>query len=223
MNEENGNIIGLKDKLNVPGQGNTGSGDSAEDLSEYTDADESMSAPTEILAEFLSALMLKDYPMALKHCKVILQYEPKNATAMEFYPLIMKKLTTDSDDNNSDSDDNSNHAESENSAGTLSDNSEESEGSYSYTSSDGPDASPQMDYQGNSAISTSADTTHSCSSLEDEEAEFLSKSAQRCLDLGNGNHHTNFTSDSESPSEPLSQQTVTFLRAKALGSCSNKT
>lgn len=108
-----------------------------------------MSAPTEILAEFLSALMLKDYPNALKHCKIILQYEPKNATAVEFYPLIMKKLNADSDDNTSDSDDNSNHAESEN-GGTLSDNSEESDGPYSssYSSSDEPCASPQLDYQG---------------------------------------------------------------------------
>ncbi|XP_065214902.1 glutamate-rich protein 2 isoform X2 [Planococcus citri] len=76
--------------------GNTlksGSNSSNEDLSQYTDADESMSAPTEILAEFLSALMLKDYPSALKFCKIILQYEPNHETAKQFYPLIQEKLS----------------------------------------------------------------------------------------------------------------------------------
>lgn len=77
--------------------------DLSQSLSEYTDADESMSAPTEFLAEFLSAVMLKDYKKALKYCKLILQYEPNNATAKEFYPLILDKLrvaaSSDSDEN----------------------------------------------------------------------------------------------------------------------------
>ena len=85
--------------MELNGNYNVASG-SVEDLSEYTDADESMSAPTEILAEvksfkqitlynkkilffqtknyfckiqifqFLSALMLKDYETALKYCKI---------------------------------------------------------------------------------------------------------------------------------------------------------
>ncbi|XP_037949985.1 clumping factor A [Teleopsis dalmanni] len=78
--------------------------DLSQSLSEYTDADESISAPTEFLAEFLSAVMLKDYKKALKYCKLILQYEPNNATAKEFYPLILDKLhigttSSDSDEN----------------------------------------------------------------------------------------------------------------------------
>ncbi|XP_039969417.1 putative uncharacterized protein DDB_G0286901 [Bactrocera tryoni] len=77
--------------------------DLSQSLSEYTDADESISAPTEFLAEFLSAVMLKDYKKALKYCKLILQYEPNNATAKEFYPLIIEKLrdaaASDSDEN----------------------------------------------------------------------------------------------------------------------------
>lgn len=45
--------------------------DLSQSLSEYTDAaDESMSAPTEFLAEFLSAVMLKDYRKALRYCKL---------------------------------------------------------------------------------------------------------------------------------------------------------
>ncbi|XP_046804431.1 probable serine/threonine-protein kinase DDB_G0267686 [Lucilia cuprina] len=78
--------------------------DLSQSLSEYTDADESISAPTEFLAEFLSAVMLKDYKKALKYCKLILQYEPDNSTAKEFYPLILDKLrgtntSSDSDEN----------------------------------------------------------------------------------------------------------------------------
>ncbi|KAH8330719.1 hypothetical protein KR067_006819, partial [Drosophila pandora] len=102
--------------------------DLSQSLSEYTDADESISAPTEFLAEFLSAVMLKDYKKALKYCKLsewhinqgvlkgplyiflyifirpVLQYEPNNATAKEFYPLILDKLrgvptSSDSDEN----------------------------------------------------------------------------------------------------------------------------
>ncbi|KAH8312608.1 hypothetical protein KR044_011652, partial [Drosophila immigrans] len=77
--------------------------DLSQSLSEYTDADESISAPTEFLAEFLSAVMLKDYKKALKYCKLILQYEPNNGTAKEFYPLILDKLrvaaSSDSDEN----------------------------------------------------------------------------------------------------------------------------
>lgn len=73
MSEENGNdnLTGL---LKPQSSSN-------EDLSEYTDADESISAPTELLPEFLSAIMLKDYVNALKYCKLILQYEPNNARA----------------------------------------------------------------------------------------------------------------------------------------------
>jgi hypothetical protein len=42
---------------------------SNDDESEYTDADE-MSAPTELLAEFLSSIMQRDYKNALKYCKL---------------------------------------------------------------------------------------------------------------------------------------------------------
>ncbi|XP_061386488.1 probable WRKY transcription factor protein 1, partial [Musca vetustissima] len=83
--------------------------DLSQSLSEYTDADESISAPTEFLAEFLSSVMLKDYKKALKYCKLILQYEPHNSTAKEFYPLILDKLR---DATSSDSDENYNKSSS---------------------------------------------------------------------------------------------------------------
>ncbi|XP_052900661.1 putative protein TPRXL [Anopheles moucheti] len=67
--------------------------DLSQSLSEYTDADESISAPTELLAEFLSAIMIRDYVNALKYCKQILQYEPNNTTARDFYPHILSKIS----------------------------------------------------------------------------------------------------------------------------------
>ncbi|XP_042890264.1 uncharacterized protein LOC122265179 [Penaeus japonicus] len=71
-------------------------GDSTDDLhgevSEYTDAKSSLSAPVELLSEFLSAVMSKDYENALKLCQSILKYEPQNATAREFFPLISLKI-----------------------------------------------------------------------------------------------------------------------------------
>ncbi|XP_058064151.1 uncharacterized protein LOC131213934 isoform X2 [Anopheles bellator] len=64
--------------------------DLSQSLSEYTDADESISAPTELLAEFLSAVMIRDYVNALRYCKQ--KYEPNNSTARDFYPHILSKI-----------------------------------------------------------------------------------------------------------------------------------
>ncbi|XP_063706549.1 glutamate-rich protein 2 [Culicoides brevitarsis] len=54
--------------------------------------DEKMIAPMELLAQFLSTVMQKDYENALVFCKLIQQFEPTNATANRFYPVIIKKL-----------------------------------------------------------------------------------------------------------------------------------
>ncbi|KAL0831690.1 hypothetical protein ABMA28_001237 [Loxostege sticticalis] len=56
-----------------------------------SDAD-ALSAPSEFLAEFLSAIMRRQYAEALKYCRLILQYEPHNATARGFYPLLRHKV-----------------------------------------------------------------------------------------------------------------------------------
>lgn len=56
-------------------------------ISEYTDADESMSAPTEFLAEFLSAVMLKDYRKALRYCKLS-KFNAGLVMQMNIYPII---------------------------------------------------------------------------------------------------------------------------------------
>ncbi|KAF6206281.1 hypothetical protein GE061_017510 [Apolygus lucorum] len=197
---------------------------SLEDLSEYTDADESISAPTEILAEFLSAVMLKDYETALKYCKIILQYEPNHVTAKEFYPLIMEKLNQASQDvRNSNSNEESASTSSSSSPEHDSDEDEdeeegegvdgedeEEEVSEEYSSGSGGDSSGGLGNSSDERRNGDSDaTTASYSSLEDEEAGNLPLPARRPAlakhdndFLENGNNTA--TSDSESPTEPVS-------------------
>ncbi|KAJ2947268.1 hypothetical protein O0L34_g16981 [Tuta absoluta] len=59
---------------------------------EVSDGNDSMSAPSEYLAEFLSSIMRRNYAEALKYCRLILHYEPNNTTAHGFYPLLKHKL-----------------------------------------------------------------------------------------------------------------------------------
>ncbi|KAJ3621463.1 hypothetical protein MTP99_003593 [Tenebrio molitor] len=247
--EDNGNVGLLKPTSS-----------SNEDLSEYTDADESISAPTEFLAEFLSAVMMKDYVTALKYCKLILQYEPNNATAKEFYPLILEKLqqTTASEDGSSNDSDGEDDASEEN--GSSSSSSDSDSSSSSEESSDGQEEEEEEEEEvevgrGDKQSKGSSDgdaTTGSYSSLEDDEAEtdhLAALAAKYQIDnvnLGNGNkiygthlspfdehlsnggnnalivpgNHPPFgtSSDSESPTEPVSQQTVQMLRARVVPS-----
>ncbi|XP_072539059.1 glutamate-rich protein 2 isoform X2 [Salminus brasiliensis] len=49
-------------------------------------------APIELLAEFLKAVMGKDYPLAKKLCQMILIYEPENPEAKHFLPLIEERI-----------------------------------------------------------------------------------------------------------------------------------
>lgn len=77
------------------------------------DDDDAVTAPIEVLAEFLSAVMSKDYKSALHYCKIILQYEPDNKTAKEFYPLIEEKLKLEAKlDENSESENDSDENDS---------------------------------------------------------------------------------------------------------------
>ncbi|XP_061385370.1 serine/arginine repetitive matrix protein 1 isoform X2 [Danaus plexippus] len=59
---------------------------------ECSDGNDPSSAPSEFLSEFLSAIMRRQYAEALEYCRLILQYEPHNATARGFYPLLRHKL-----------------------------------------------------------------------------------------------------------------------------------
>lgn len=59
MDEANGNLMGTP---------TTNNEDESLSLSEYTENEKS--APTELLAEFLTSIMKKDYVNALKYCKL---------------------------------------------------------------------------------------------------------------------------------------------------------
>lgn len=61
LDEANGNLMGTL----VP---NSSNDEDSLSLSEYTDGEKS--APTELLAEFLTSIMKKDYANALKYCKL---------------------------------------------------------------------------------------------------------------------------------------------------------
>ncbi|XP_054280606.1 glutamate-rich protein 2 [Macrosteles quadrilineatus] len=172
---------------------------SAEDLSDYTDADESISAPTEILAEFLSAVMLKDYDSALKYCKMILQYEPNHATAKEFYPLILEKIIQASAEAEADVENQAN-ADSE-------PESSESEDSDSEDDEEGGEEEEEEEEEKRTTDSDA--TTASYSSLEDEEADNVQSHTHSPTDdnafvLATTTQNNNY-SDSESPTEPVSQ------------------
>ncbi|XP_074032278.1 uncharacterized protein [Leptinotarsa decemlineata] len=242
--EDNGNVMELLKPTSS----------SNEDLSEYTDADESISAPTEFLAEFLSAVMLKDYVTALKYCKLILQYEPNNAAAKEFYPLIIEKLQQ----TNKDGGNNENESEDEEISEGGSSSNTDSENSTSEESSEGQEEEEEIEVEQSgsdkqSKGSSEGDgTTGSYSSLEDDEAEAVDRlvalAARYHIDnvnLGNGNkvYSTDHpapisfqnkpgmanafanqgnqfpfgtSSDSESPTEPVTQQTIAMLRARVV-------
>ncbi|CAL4119803.1 unnamed protein product, partial [Meganyctiphanes norvegica] len=92
--------------------GNTWSSSSSEeeppgdqgDSSDYTDAKSTLSAPVELLSEFLSAVMARNYEVAHKLCQSILKFEPNNATVKEFYPLITMRLHQGANSNTEDED-----------------------------------------------------------------------------------------------------------------------
>nr|XP_018896592.1 PREDICTED: phosphopantothenoylcysteine decarboxylase subunit VHS3-like [Bemisia tabaci] len=82
---------------------------SSDDLSQITDAGgESVLAPIQLLGEFLTSVMTKNYRSALKSCELILKYEPNYSTAKEFFPLLQEKCNQiqedDDDENNGDDD-----------------------------------------------------------------------------------------------------------------------
>ncbi|XP_066150456.1 dentin sialophosphoprotein isoform X1 [Euwallacea fornicatus] len=204
--EDNGNISGVLKPTSS----------SNEDLSEYTDADESISAPTEFLAEFLSAVMLKDYITALKYCKLILQYEPNNATAKEFYPLILEKLKQNiSIPNGNDEEGSSNDSEAEDSEASSSTSASDS--SAGEESSEGQEDAEEEEEEIGAGVggkvskgSSEGDgTTGSYSSLEDDEAEndqltaLVAKYQIDNVNLGNGNKFC-----------PTAHITPTFLKDK---------
>uniref|UniRef100_A0A8C5RA10 Glutamate rich 2 n=1 Tax=Leptobrachium leishanense TaxID=445787 RepID=A0A8C5RA10_9ANUR len=69
------------------------------------DSDGTILAPTELCAEFLKAVMEKDYKVAHKLCQMILLYEPENHEANAFSPLIEEMLRIEGERGDTDGDD----------------------------------------------------------------------------------------------------------------------
>ncbi|XP_073726787.1 glutamate-rich protein 2 isoform X4 [Misgurnus anguillicaudatus] len=66
--------------------------------------------PLELFAEFLQAVMTKNYQLSKKLCQMILIYEPQNSEAKNFLPLIEEKLLIETEEcleNNDDESDTS--------------------------------------------------------------------------------------------------------------------
>ncbi|KAK7154794.1 hypothetical protein R3I93_009673 [Phoxinus phoxinus] len=61
--------------------------------------------PLELFAEFLQAVMTKNYQLAKKLCQMILIYEPQNSEAKSFLPLIEEKLLIEAEEESDDEDD----------------------------------------------------------------------------------------------------------------------
>ncbi|CAM4620169.1 unnamed protein product [Leuciscus chuanchicus] len=61
--------------------------------------------PLELFAEFLQAVMTKNYQLAKKLCQMILIYEPQNSEAKSFLPLIEEKLLIEAVEESDDDDD----------------------------------------------------------------------------------------------------------------------
>ncbi|XP_067686642.1 uncharacterized protein [Haliotis asinina] len=74
-----------------------GKGESSDD-SDSEEEDEDRKAPNQLLMEFVTCLMEKDYLNAQKLCKMILLYEPDNAEALKFQPLIDEKIELDQEE-----------------------------------------------------------------------------------------------------------------------------
>uniref|UniRef100_A0A8C2WFH4 Glutamate-rich protein 2 n=1 Tax=Cyclopterus lumpus TaxID=8103 RepID=A0A8C2WFH4_CYCLU len=78
--------------------------------------DEDITAPVELIMEFLGAAVDRDYQLASILCQMILIYEPDNPEASEFLPLIQRKLLEGENDEDSGSDEESSQSSSRSSS-----------------------------------------------------------------------------------------------------------
>ncbi|XP_063068670.1 glutamate-rich protein 2 isoform X2 [Engraulis encrasicolus] len=67
-------------------------GDDEDEESSDENQEPQRTAPLELMAEFLKAVMEKDYLLSQKLCQMILIYEPENPEARLFLPLIEERL-----------------------------------------------------------------------------------------------------------------------------------
>jgi len=80
--------------------------------------------PLQLLSEFIDALTLKDFELALKLCQMILIFEPTNEIALEFIPNLEEKIqyeALESSDSDSDSSSGSESDDGDDDSGSESD------------------------------------------------------------------------------------------------------
>ncbi|XP_069472285.1 glutamate-rich protein 2 isoform X2 [Ambystoma mexicanum] len=95
--------------------------------------DEKNIAPIELMAEFLKAVMDRDFKLSSKLCQMILIYEPENSEAQQFIPLIEEKLLMEENEQNTENEDDEETDEESSDSGDSTDSSK-SEGDSDDTS-----------------------------------------------------------------------------------------
>ncbi|XP_046357472.2 protein starmaker-like [Haliotis rufescens] len=145
---------------------------SSDDSDSDDSEDEDKKAPNQLLMEFVSCLMEKDYLNAQKLCKMILLYEPDNAEALKFQPLIDEKIELDQEEEeagSADSDDEGCDEDGEDGEGDSDDDSEDSDddsdsdGDSSDSDSDSDDdddGDEQQEDRLDSGIASAAGSVH---------------------------------------------------------------
>ncbi|XP_071788244.1 uncharacterized protein [Asterias amurensis] len=125
-------------------------GEGEDEDSDEDEEEEEEKAPFQLLGEFLEAVMEEDYENAEKLCKMVLLYEPENAEAKQFQPLIEEMLKREreaqlwgsgSEDDSDDSDD----SDEEDSDDDDSDDDDESDDDDDSSSSEESDSAENAD------------------------------------------------------------------------------
>ncbi|XP_064644182.1 glutamate-rich protein 2-like isoform X2 [Lineus longissimus] len=98
LSENMNNLSMNHEKLAMNGDiAQEGSDGEDEEDESSSEEEEEVKAPNELMMEFVACMMQQDYANALKLCKMILIYEPENAEAKEFLPVIEEKMQLDAE------------------------------------------------------------------------------------------------------------------------------
>ncbi|CAF0979240.1 unnamed protein product [Adineta ricciae] len=117
-----------------------------EESSSSNDDDEPIRAPMQLKIEFINSIMFRQWELAKKLCQFMLMYEPDNAEAQQFAPLIDYMLAHEQSSSSSSSDDD----DTSDDDGDGDDSSATGDSSSS-TSSDNDDEEEQQQQQGTDA------------------------------------------------------------------------
>ena len=100
-------------------------------------------APIELKAEFIDSLQDKDWENALKLCKMILVYEPKNQTATEYLSVLVERIELDDEISDDESDEETSSGE-EDDEDQSDDDCDEDDSDSEYESEDESDSDSQV-------------------------------------------------------------------------------